>query len=115
MSLRTALAALPDDRDTAAAVREIVTYFAAHPRTPIEPDRLVQATSLSSVRVEPVLRALASGRVLHCAGDPRLAPCDFEPDHVLALEVERYLRTAGITNVRLQSSVGRFRQQYGRK
>ena len=115
MSLRTALAALPDDRDTATAVREVMTYFGAHPRTPIEPDRLMQATSLSSVRVEPVLAALSEGRVLHCAGDPRLAPCVFEPDHVLALEVERFLRVAGITNVRLQSSVGRFRSQYGRR
>jgi hypothetical protein len=62
-----------------------------------------------------VLKALADGGVLHCDGDPRLAACSYDPDRILALEVERFLRVGGTTNVRLQSGVGRYRDRFGRE
>jgi hypothetical protein len=114
MSLRTALSELPDDRDTSAAVREVVTYFQRHAHTPLAADRVVRATGLTSSRTEPVLKALAEGGVLHCDGDPRLTECSYDPDRILALEVDRFLRVGGNTNVRLQTSVGRYRDRFGR-
>ena len=113
MSLRTALASLPDDRGTATVLREILAFFSAHPHTEVSVDRLVRATGLVHERIEPVLGALCSSAVLHCDGDSRLHDCSFDPDHVLALEIERFLRTAGAPNVRLQASVGRYRNRFG--
>ena len=113
MSLRIALAALPDDRGTATVLREVLAFFSAHPHTDLSVDRLVRATGLGHERIEPVLAALCSAAVLHCDGDSRLHDCSFDPDHVLALEIERFLRTAGAPNVRLQASVGRYRNRFG--
>ena len=114
MSLRTALSVLPDDRETSTAVREVVTFFQRHARTPLAPERVVRATGLPPIRTEPVLKALADEGVLHCDGDPRLVECSYDPDRILALEVDRFLRVAGATNVRLQSGVGRYRDRFGR-
>lgn len=112
MSLRRALTVLPDDRGTANAVREILSFFNAHPRHPIEPERLMHATGLPPARVEPVLEVLSKAYVIDCDGDPRLKPCSFDPDSVLSLEVSRYLRVADKSTARLQSRVDRFRGRY---
>ena len=113
MSLRTALATLPDDRSTAAVIREVLAFFSAHPHTGISIDRLARATGFGQERVEPVVCAFCSATVLHCDGDARLHDCSFDPDHVLALEIERFLRTAGAPNLRIQASVGRYRNRFG--
>lgn len=113
MSLRKALALLPDDRGTATTVHEILAFFNAHPETEMQPERVMHATGLSPVRVEPVLKALADALVLDCDGDPRLKPCRYDPDAVLSMEVSRYLRLSGGSSARLQSSVDRFRGRYG--
>ena len=113
MSLRTALASLPDDRATASAVREVVAYFSAHRVSEIEADRVVRATGMAPERVEPVLAALCAASVLHCDGDFRLHGISFEPDSVLELEVARFLRVAGTPDSRLQASVGRYRNRLG--
>ena len=113
MSLRTALAALPDDRNTAIAVREVVAFFAAHQKEPMDLDRVSRATSLGSGRVETVAQALCSAGVLHCDGDPRLKDVSFEPDHILAMEVDRFLRTSGLSTSRFQASVGKYRNRFG--
>jgi hypothetical protein len=113
MSLRTALAALPDDRPTASVIHEVVAFFSAHSHDQIGLDRVVRATGFGEERVEPVLSALCSGGVLHCDGDFRLHDCSFDPDHVLALEIERYLRSSGSPNLRLQASVGKYRNRLG--
>ena len=113
MSLRTALVALPDDRGTSTVVREVLAFFSAHPHTGVSLDRLERATGLGLERLEPVVCALCSAAVLHCDGDARLRDCSFDPDHVLTLEIERFLRTAGAPTMRLQASVGRYRNRLG--
>ena len=113
MSLRTALAALPDDRSTAIAVREVVAFFAAHEKEPMDLDRVSRATALGSGRVETVAEALCSAGVLHCDGDPRLRNISFEPDHILAMEVQRFLRTSGQSTSRFHASVGKYRDRFG--
>ena len=113
MSLRTALVALPDDRGTSSALREILAFFSAHAHTDVSLERLERATGLGTERLEPVLDALCSAAVLHCDGDTRLRDCSFDPDHVLTLEIERFLRTAGAPTMRLLASVGRYRNRFG--
>lgn len=114
MSLRTALAALPDDRGTGHAAREIIACFAAHPGEPLPAARISRSTGLEASRVAPVLAALATSAVIDCDGDPSLGTCTFEPDAVLKLEVERYLRSGGPDAARIQSSLGKFRSRLGR-
>jgi hypothetical protein len=113
VSLRTALASLPDDRTTACAVREVVAFYAAHEHTPIDPLRLSRATAISAERVVTVVQALCSAGVLHCDGDPHLKGSSFDPDRVLAMEVDRFLRSACAPNARLQASVGRYLNRFG--
>lgn len=113
MSLRTALAALPDDRNTACAVREIVAFYAAHEHTPIDLKRVSRATAISAERVDAVVEALCLEGVLHCDGDPHLNGSRFDPDRVLAMEVDRFLRSAGAPHTRLQASVGRYLNRFG--
>ncbi len=113
MSLRTTLALLPDDRGTDVAVREVIAFFRAHAHEPVEPSRVARATGLSADRVEPVLQALAKGRVVDCDGDPLTDPCSFDPDTMLAMEVRRYLRVSDSASSRVQAGVNRFRGRQG--
>jgi hypothetical protein len=113
VSLRTALASLPDDRTTASAVREVVAFFAAHEHTSIDLQRLARATALSEERARGVVQVLCSAGVLHCDGDPQLRDSSFEPDGVLSMEVDRFLRSASAPTARLQASVGRYRNRLG--
>jgi hypothetical protein len=113
MSLRVALASLPDDRRTTATVREVILYLSAHPSTPLSSERIAHVTTMPLDSVEQVLGALFQAGVIHCDGDPRLHPVSFEPDKVLALEIERYLRVAGTPSARLQANVGKYRNRLG--
>ena len=113
VSLRTALAKLPDDRMTANAVHEVIAFFAAHACTPLDPARISRATSLPSDRVVAVVKVLCSAGVLHCDGDPDLKGSTFDPDGVLSMEVDRFLRSGGATNARLQAGVGRYMNRFG--
>ena len=113
MSLRKALAALPDDRDSAAAARMVITFFHRHAHDPVGADRVARATGLPLDRAEPVMSALAAGGVLHCDRDLGLSECRYEPDRILALEVDRFMRTTD-SSARLQSGVDRYRGRFGR-
>lgn len=112
MSLRRALSALPDDRDTVAAVREVVAFLSLHPGEPMDVERVTRSTGVSSVRVEPVMCALAEALVIDCDGDPRLHEFTYQPDAVLSLEVRRFLKVAGGVESRLHRGVDRFRGRY---
>lgn len=114
MSLRTALARLPDDRGTVHAAKEVVACFAMHAGEPMSAARISRSTGLDEARVVPVLKALARSVVIDCDGDPSLGACTFTPDTVLQLEVERYLRSGGSDTARVQASLGRFRSRLGR-
>jgi hypothetical protein len=113
MSLRKALAALPDDRDTVIAARKVVTFFHRHAHDPVEAARVARATGLAPERTDPVIAALAEGGVLHCDGDPCSSGCRYDPDRVLALEVDRFMRATDSTSARLQSGVDRYRDRFG--
>lgn len=112
MSLRKALGALPDDRETLATVREVVSFLHEHRSQSVQADRIARVTGLSEPRVTIVMKALADSFVIDCDGDPRLDPCTFEPDLVLTLEVERFLRSAEGSSARLQRGVDRFRSRH---
>ena len=113
MSLRKALAMLPDDVATRNSVRSVVSYLQSHEGERFDVERIGRGTGLAQPRVESVLSALASGYVVDCDGDPRFNSCIFSPDPVLSLEVRRYLRVAGGSDTRLQRGVDRFRGRYG--
>jgi hypothetical protein len=114
MSLRTALAALPDDRATIHAVHEVIATFAAHPREPIDSHRMSRSTGIDEERIEPVLDSLVRAVVVDCDGDPSMQPCTFNPGPVLQLEVERFLRTSSTDAAHVHANIGRFRSRFGR-
>ena len=114
MSLRTALASLPDDRATMHTLREVIACFAAHPHDPLGAEKIARATGIDIERIEPVLRSLVDAVVVDCDGDPSRQPCTFDPGPVLQLEVERFLRSASPDATRMQASIGRYRSRLGR-
>jgi hypothetical protein len=113
VSLRMTLTLLPDDRATNAAVREVIAFFRAHAHEPVEPSRVARATGLSADRVDPVLQALARGRVIDCDGDPLAEPSSFDPDTMLAMEVRRFLGSSDRASSRIQAGVDRYRGRQG--
>lgn len=113
MSLRGALDALSDDRETTSAVRTIIAFFEQHPDEKVTPSRISRATGLPATRVESVMGVLRDSYVLDCDDSDGFA-CVFSPSTVLRLEVQRYLRTRTTVDSRLQSGTERFRQRYGR-
>ena len=113
MSLRSALIALPDDRDTKAAVREVVAYLDLHRGEQLVASRIERATGVMASRVEGVLAALSLAKVVDCDGDPRTSECVFAPDGMLDLEVRRFLRSAGVQGTGAQRRVERYRGTYG--
>jgi hypothetical protein len=113
LGLRATLALLPDDRATDAAVREVIEFFRAHAHEPIDAHRISRATGLSHQRVDPVIEALAQGRVIDCDGDPLKEPSSFDPDTMLAMEVRRFLRTRDNASSRVHAGVDRFRGRQG--
>jgi len=112
VSLRKALAALPDDRTTRAALRGVVSYLDTHRGVPFDLRLITRGTGLDDVSVESVLCALARAFVIDCDGDPRSTSCTYKPDSVLLLEVRQFLRTSGGGDVRLQRGVDRFRGRH---
>jgi len=114
MSLRTALASLPDDRATAHAVYEVLACLATHSDEPMTTTRVSRATCLDADRVIPVFEALAAAHVVDCDGDPGRGPCVLHPDTVLSLEINRYLRSGSPTANRMQSNLGKYRSRLGR-
>lgn len=113
MSLRTSLALLPDDRGTNATVHEVIAFFRAHAHEPVEASRISRAIGMDAERVEPVLQALATGRVIDCDGDPLIHPCSFDPDTMLALEIKRFLRVGDSASSRMHSGVTKYRGRQG--
>ena len=111
MTLRRALAALPDDRDTRAAARQVMDLLNRHRREEFDAVRVERATGLSPMRVEPVLTALATAFVIDCDGDPRLDGFHYIPDGVLDVEVRQFLRGGG-ASADLQRRVDRFRGRH---
>jgi len=113
VSLRKALAALPDDLATRTTVRSVVTFLQSHAGESFDARRISRGTGTSVQGVESVLCALAHGFVVDCDGDPRCSTCTFSPDAVLDLEVRRYLRGTGRDDTRLHRGIDRFRGRYG--
>jgi hypothetical protein len=113
MSLRKALHALPDDRGSVHATHEVIACFAMHVGEPLHATRVGRSTGLDVDRVVPVLEALVTSLVIDCDGNPSTGSCTFQPDAVLQLEVERYLRSGNSDTARRQSSLGKFRSRLG--
>lgn len=113
MSLRQAMAAFADDRDTITATRDVISYFDRHRDEPVVGAVLERATGVPAWRLKPLLSALAGAHVLDCDGDPMNDGCRYHPDTVLDLEVRRFLRAAVTAESALQRKVDRFRGRYG--
>lgn len=113
MSLRGALASLPDDRVTHCAARTVVTFIAHHAEEPLDVDRVARVTGVPSATVDELVRALADGYVVDCGG-PCASQFVYHPDALLSLEMDRYLRTSSVVDRELRTNTDRFRSRFGR-
>ena len=112
MSLRKALAALPDDRATISAAREVLRFFSTHPDEFVDDERVVRATRVTHTQAGLILKVLADARVLDCGGSGGLDH-RYAPDTLLALEMKRYLQLGSTPSSTRQQSTDRFRSRYG--
>jgi hypothetical protein len=110
VSLRNALAVLPDDRATRVAVTEVLAYVRGT-SSEVDAPRVARVTGLSLSIVEQVLDVLTGGVVLDCCGDP--PHYRYHADTVNDLEVSRFLRSRSTHDSRVQGSVDRFRNRFG--
>jgi len=110
VSLRNALAVLPDDRATRAAVTEVLAYVRGT-TAEVDASRVARVTGIGLSMVERVLDVLAGGVVLDCSGDP--PHYRYHADTVNDLEVSRFLRSRSTHDSRVQGSVDRFRNRFG--
>lgn len=113
MTLRRAIERLPDDRDTATALRKVASFLQSHPDEPFSLERMSRAIGVPADRLEGILRALADSFVIDCGGDSDYSACTFTPSTVLSLEIRRFLRAGSGSNTTLQRGVDRFRNRYG--
>lgn len=113
MSLRRALAALPDDRESAIAAREVIAFLAEHPNESVAADRVSRATGVDVVRVRRLLGVFAETFVVDCLGDSPDCSYRLASSPVLALEVSRFLRSNVGGDARLQKGTEKFRGRYG--
>jgi hypothetical protein len=112
VSLRRALAALPDDRATLAAAREMLRFFSAHANEYVDEERVVRATRVTPTQAERILKVLTEAHVIDCGGS---GPSEhrYAPDTLLALEMKRYLQAGSAPSSSLQQGTDRFRSRYG--
>lgn len=113
MSLRRALAAWPDDRDSVAAARAVVSFIERNRGQRFDARRIERATGLGPDVVGGLLTALVDGVVLDCDGDPRQNECTYTPDGVLEIEVRRFLKSATGVETGTRERVDRYRNRFG--
>lgn len=113
MSLRRALAALPDDRETALAAREIIAFLSEHSDEALTDSRVVRATGIPEPRVREILDIFCRTFVVDCLGDPPEQTYRMSSSPVLALEVRRFVRSGAGSEARLKRGTEKFRGRYG--
>lgn len=113
MSLRRALAAWPDDRESLAAARSVVTFLDRHKNEGFDAARIRGATGLSRVVVERLLSTLVEAIVIDCDGDARYDECTYVPDGVLEIEVRRFLKSSTGVQTGTRDRIDRYRNRFG--
>lgn len=113
MSLRRALMSLPDDRTTLGNLRRILGYLDLHRVERLDCEEVARRSQLPEAKVHTLVDALAAARVVDFDVESGHRWCRFDPDSVLELEVQRFLRSQSGAEAQLQRGVGRFRDRYG--
>lgn len=113
MSLRRALAAWPDDRESVAAARAVIAFLERNQDQSFDLRRIERATGLADDVVASLLTALVAAVVVDCDGDPRDSECTYSPDGILQIEVRRFLKSATGVETGTRERIDRFRNRYG--
>lgn len=113
MSLRRALDALSDDRETMSAAREIVAFLDEHRQEDLPISRVSRATGVSLAKSRELLEVMAGAHVVDFLGDEREPSYRLSSSPVLALEIRRFVRSSSSGDSHLQRGADRFRGRYG--
>lgn len=100
---------LPGDRGTEGAVREVLEFFRIHVREWLSPADVARRLERPESFVSVILSNLAAGYVLTTDGDR----FRYDPDPVIDLDVQRFLRRAATHTQLVQNNLAKFRDRYG--
>lgn len=113
MSLRRALEALPDDRESLSAAREVVAFLHEHSEESVTEGRIVRATGVELMKVKRLLGIFADTFVVDFLGDSPEPSYRLASSPVLSLEVRRFVRSRTGGDARLQKGTEKFRNRFG--
>ena len=111
MTLKRALESLPRDRDTDAALRDVLSYLRRHADEWIDHPRVAAVIEKHHCRCATLLETLVRAFVLDFDGDA--GRYRMRADRFLFMEIDGYMRSADDRTDRLQANVARFRKKYG--
>ncbi|MDO8964498.1 MAG: hypothetical protein Q7W30_08425 [Coriobacteriia bacterium] len=109
MSLQRALERLPGDRGTEAAIREVLELMRIHVRESLSAPEVARRLERPEPTISVILSTLADGYVLRTED----ALYRYEPDALVDLDVQRYLRRVATHSAHVQQNVAKFRDRYG--
>lgn len=110
MGLNSALTQLNGDRSLESVIRDVLVFFRTHPHALFSAAEVARRTARPVHVVERILLTLGRSFVLDSQSDP--SSYRYEPDALLELDVERFLRRVGTIEGRLQNNVARFRERH---
>lgn len=110
MGLSRALAELHADRSLDGVVRDVLLLYRDHPHERFTSAEVARRTGRPQSLVEPLLLTLARCFVLDFHSDP--PSFGYQPDALLRIDVDDYLRRVGAVQGRLQDNVARFRARH---
>lgn len=111
VSLARALSRLPDDHDTLAVVRDVVTFMSHHTDEWISVADIAQRTGNLMLQVRPVLNTLRDTFVLDFDDAPEAFR--YRYDVGVSIEIDAFLDRSRAHENHMQTNVARFRERYG--
>ncbi len=110
MTLKTGLERLGSDRETKSAVRHVLEALVRHAGEWMDAQTLHGYSGVDGPRLDGILSTFAQAFVLDCDGDP--PRYRYDPDRLLHIEVDRFLRRAESHTGKVRSGVEAFRRRY---
>ncbi len=111
MGLDRALHALPDDRGTENAVRDVLQLMSRHAGEWMRTTDVSRSVEQPEHRVAVILSTLVDGLVLRSEGDR----FRYDRDSIVDMDIRRFLNRSEAHNRLAQNNLARYRDRFGQR